>query len=79
VLSGFYLPLRYYPDWVQRLCQFTPFPSMLNTSVEVYLGLLTGPALWQALAVQVLWAAALILACQVILRAGMRSLVIQGG
>jgi ABC-2 type transport system permease protein len=79
VLSGFYLPLRYYPDWFQRLCQFTPFPSMLNTSVEIYLGLLTGPALWQALVVQGLWAGALILSCQVILRAGMRSLVIQGG
>lgn len=79
VFSGFYMPLRYYPDWFQTLCQFTPFPSMLNTSVEIYLGLLTGPALIDALLLQVGWAVLLILACQVILRAGVRSLIIQGG
>jgi ABC-2 type transport system permease protein len=79
VLSGFYMPLRYFPEWFQTICYLTPFPAMLNTSVEVYLGLLSGWALWQALAGQLLWAVALILASQVILRAGVRSLVIQGG
>jgi ABC-2 type transport system permease protein len=79
VLSGFYMPLRYFPDWFQTLCHLTPFPAMLNTSVEIYLGVVTGPALAQALAFQLLWAAGLILACQLILRAGLRSLVIQGG
>ena len=52
---------------------------MVNTTIEVYLGLLTGAALWQALITQFGWALALSLLCQLILRAGMRSLVIQGG
>jgi ABC-2 type transport system permease protein len=79
VLSGFYMPLRYFPDWFQTLCQLTPFPAMVNTSVEIYLGLLAGVALAQALALQALWATVLILACQALLRVGIRSLVIQGG
>ncbi len=79
VLSGFYMPLRYFPEWFQQLCQLTPFPAMLNTSMEIYLGLLTGADLWLALAQQAFWLLILTSACLVCLRAGVRSLVIQGG
>jgi ABC-2 type transport system permease protein len=78
-LSGFIMPLRLFPDWFRTLCELTPFPSMVNTTVEVYLGLLTGEALLAALATQALWAVALALAGHVILRRGVRKLVIQGG
>ncbi|MCB9108763.1 MAG: ABC-2 family transporter protein [Anaerolineales bacterium] len=79
VLSGFYMPLRYFPDWFVTLCQLTPFPAMVNTVVEIYLGLLTGPALLHALLQQVLWLAILIIAGHLVLRAGLQRLVIQGG
>lgn len=79
VLSGFFMPLRFFPAWFITLCNLTPFPAMVNTNIEVYLGLLTGAALWQALLVQVFWAVALALLCQVILRRGIRHLVVQGG
>jgi ABC-2 type transport system permease protein len=79
IFSGFTMPLRYFPDWFQTFCHFTPFPAMLNTTIEIYLGLLTGAALGQALLLQIAWGAVLTLLCQLILRAGMRSLVIQGG
>ena len=79
VLSGFFMPLRFFPDWFQTLCHLTPFPSMVNTTIEIYLGLLTGGALVQALAVQLFWIIVLIAICQLTLRAGVRKLVIQGG
>jgi ABC-type uncharacterized transport system permease subunit len=47
--------------------------------VDVYLGLLTGPALLQALLLHLLWVVILATAGQVVLRAGVRQLVIQGG
>jgi ABC-2 type transport system permease protein len=78
-LSGFLMPLRFFPDWFITLANLTPFPAMINTVVEVYLGLLTGPALWQALLGQLLWGVILIGAGQLVLRAGVRQLVIQGG
>ncbi len=78
-LSGFLMPLRFFPEWFVRLCHLTPFPSMVNTVVEVYLGVLTGPALGQALLVQAVWVAALVGVGQLLLRAGVRQLVIQGG
>jgi ABC-2 type transport system permease protein len=79
VMSGFVLPLRFFPDWFIRLCYLTPFPAMVNTVVEIYLGVLTGPEILWALAGQALWLAILVGLGQLTLRAGVRRLVIQGG
>ncbi len=78
-LSGFIMPLRFFPGWFVRLCYLTPFPHMVNTVVEIYLGVLRGPALLQALLGQLLWLVALVAIGQLVLRAGVRRLVIQGG
>ncbi len=77
--SGFMMPLRYFPDWLIQLAHLTPFPAMVNTVVEVYLGLLQGADLLGALLVQLLWALVLIACGQVVLRLGIRRLVILGG
>jgi len=47
--------------------------------VEVYLGVLTGPELVQALAIQGLWIIGLIAISQLVLRSAVRRLVILGG
>ncbi len=78
-LSGFIMPLRLYPDWFTNLCKLTPFPALFNTAVETYLGILTGKDLWLALLNQLFWVLALTLICELVLRAGLRRLVIQGG
>jgi ABC-2 type transport system permease protein len=36
-LSGFMMPLRFFPGWVLRLSYLTPFPHTVNTIVEIYL------------------------------------------
>jgi ABC-2 type transport system permease protein len=77
--SGFLMPLRFFPEWVQALAYLTPFPHMLNTVVEVYLGVVTGPALVQALLAQALWAFGLVALCQFVLTRATRRLVILGG
>jgi ABC-2 type transport system permease protein len=77
--SGFIMPLRFFPPWFGALASFTPFPSMVNTVVEVYLGVLTGPDLALALLTQLGWFIGLAALGQLVLRAGVRTLVIQGG
>ncbi|MCP4415462.1 MAG: ABC transporter permease [Chloroflexi bacterium] len=77
--SGFLMPLRLYPKWVQTVANWTPFPHMLNTVVEVYLGILQGPTLWQALLTQALWIVGLAVLGQILLRTAVRRLVILGG
>jgi ABC-2 type transport system permease protein len=78
-LSGFMMPLRYFPDWFVRLSYLTPFPSTINSVVEIYLGVLTPAGMVKALLVQVAWIVGLFAAGQLVLRTGMRKLVIQGG
>lgn len=79
LLSGFLMPLRLYPEWFQRICGLTPFPALFNTSTEIFLGLLTGRALWLALLNQAAWVIILTLGALWLYRAGVRRLVIQGG
>jgi ABC-2 type transport system permease protein len=78
-LSGFLMPLAFLPPWLITLMQCTPFPAMINTVVEIYLGLVRGPALLGALALQAVWLAVLYGVARVVLAAGVKKLVIQGG
>lgn len=79
VFSGFFLPLRFYPEWFVKLCYLTPFPAMVNTPIELYLGLLSGREVAIALAGQIFWFVSLLVLGNLALRAGVRRLVIQGG
>ena len=79
VLSGFFMPLNYFPDWFQHMAHATPFPSMVFTVIEVYLENLNGVELFQALIGQVFWFLILFVLILVVLRAGIRQLVVQGG
>jgi ABC-2 type transport system permease protein len=78
-LSGFFMPLRLLPDWFQKAANFTPFPSLINTPMEVYNGILKGTDLLQALFIQLLWFIALAALAQLVMRRGIRKLIIQGG
>jgi ABC-2 type transport system permease protein len=78
-LSGFLVPVAFFPDWLRAVAELTPLPAMVNTPVEVYLGVVVGPDLWRALAIQALWFAALAAAVRAAFRAGVARLVIQGG
>jgi ABC-2 type transport system permease protein len=77
--SGFLMPLRFFPDWVVKISYLTPFPLILNTVVEIYLGVLQGPEVLQTIALQILWVLTLWLGSLFVLRAGVRRLVILGG
>ena len=77
--SGFLMPLRFFPDWFLQVCYLTPFPHMINTVVEIYLGLLTGADITRVILLQIFWSIVLLVSGQLILRAGIRRLVILGG
>jgi ABC-2 type transport system permease protein len=79
ILSGFYLPLRFMPEWLRTIAWLTPFPSTITTPVEAFIGTLTPAELLPHFAIQIAWGVGLTIACQLVLRQGMRKLVIQGG
>ncbi len=77
--SGFLFPLRYFPDWLQAVCALTPFAYSVNAVTEVFLGLRDGAGVVRLLAAQAAWAAVLVAAGALVLRAGVRRLVVLGG
>lgn len=80
VLSGLYFPLRFLPDWLAvTLWVATPFPSLLQTPLDVLVER-DAPALRCGLvALQAGWAVLVLWAAAVVQRRAERKLVIQGG
>ncbi|HET7089003.1 MAG TPA: ABC-2 family transporter protein [Anaerolineae bacterium] len=77
--SGFLIPLAFMPAWLRTLCYLTPFPSMIDTPVRIYLNQAQGGEVVGLIAVQGAWALALIVAGRLAAEAGRRKLTIQGG
>ena len=77
--SGFIIPVRFFPEWLQTLAYATPFPSMLQLPVDVFVGATTGTELVATLAMQLGWLIALVAACYAAFSQGTRKLVVQGG
>ncbi|THF89068.1 ABC transporter permease [Deinococcus sp. KSM4-11] len=76
---GFLMPLAFFPSWLQQILAWTPFPGMLNTPVEVWLGVKTGHAALVAVWTQAAWTVALFWLAQVVLARGLRRLEVAGG
>jgi len=75
-LSGFVVPLDFFPSWLAAVQRALPFAGMVQGPIDVYLG--TRSAL-SVLAMQVLWAVALLVAGRALLVVATRRLVVQGG
>lgn len=77
--SGFIVPVAFFPDWLKFAVTLTPLPAMVNTPIEVYLGIVQGTELWTALGSQLAWAVMMALLCEWVYRRGVQKLIIQGG
>ncbi|MGI8793878.1 MAG: ABC transporter permease [Acidimicrobiales bacterium] len=78
-LSGFILPITFFPGWLEGLARLTPFPAMVQVPVEVFLGKYSGVGLIGAFGGQLIWIAALLGAGRIVVSAATRKVVIQGG
>ncbi|GII93788.1 ABC transporter permease [Sinosporangium siamense] len=74
--SGMILPLTIFPGWLGAVAQATPWAAMVQVPVDVYLGT---RGLWEALAFQGAWAAALLALGALATAGARRKVVIQGG
>ncbi len=78
-LSGFLIPLAFFPDWLRPVVQALPFAGIVQTPADVFLERVTGWALMGALGQQALWAALLLGAAQGLVVIATRRVVVQGG
>ena len=77
--SGFLMPVAFMPDWLIPLMHLTPFPAIVNTPIEIYLGIVGESRLPAALIEQALWLILLVVVARLVFAYGVRKLVIQGG
>ncbi|HET6212513.1 MAG TPA: ABC-2 family transporter protein, partial [Micromonosporaceae bacterium] len=80
VLSGLYFPLRFLPGWLSTaLWVGTPFPSILQTPLDVLVERESAVRLSGLVALQAGWAIIALAAAGLVQRAAERRMVIQGG
>jgi ABC-2 type transport system permease protein len=79
LFSGFIIPVRFFPDWLAAIANATPFPSMVQTPVDMFVGETHGLEIVSALLVQTMWLVVLLALGRWVLAAGTRRLVVQGG
>lgn len=78
-LSGMNIPLPLLPRAVERTLWVLPFRGLVDTPLRIYSGNI-GPAMaWGAVAHQLVWTVALVLAGRALLQRALRRLEIQGG
>jgi ABC-2 type transport system permease protein len=75
LFSGMIMPLTFFPGWLRDLARALPFASMLQTPVDAWLGKARA---WE-LALQVVWALALLVVGRIVLARATSKLVVQGG
>lgn len=78
-LSGAFLPIVFFPGWLESVARALPFASMLQLPVEVWLGLHHGRGLLGVYAVQAAWGLVLVLAGRYVMSRAVRRVVVQGG
>ncbi|MHB8577267.1 MAG: ABC transporter permease [Dehalococcoidia bacterium] len=78
-LSGFAVPLAFFPSALQTVSRALPFAAFVNSPVEIFLEKQQGLHLFGALLFQAAWAVALLGAGRLMLAAAAKRVVVQGG
>ena len=78
-LSGFILPITFFPGWLATAARATPFASVVQLPIELLLGKHEGVAVVGVLATQAAWTVVMLGLGRVVLHAAVRKVVIQGG
>jgi ABC-2 type transport system permease protein len=78
-LSGFVVPLRFFPEWIQPLLLSLPFAGIIQVPTDIFVGRLTGSAALVALASQAVWAICLLALAQLTVLFAVRRVSVQGG
>lgn len=79
LLAGSIIPLALFPDWLRSIALALPFQGLANVPISIYLGRITGAAIWANFLAQLGWALVLVLLTRLIWLRALRRLVIQGG
>ena len=79
VLAGMMVPLGWFPGWLKAVAYATPFPWIVQGPIDILAGRVAPGAALAMLGIQLGWAAAMLGAGRLVLRAATARVVVQGG
>ena len=79
VLSGAYLPLQLWPEFMQGFLIIQPFAGYLDIPLRLYLGTMSLSIAVYAVGLQIIWTAFFILCGKKLMNIRLKSIIIQGG
>lgn len=77
--AGVFVPIVFFPSWLETMARATPFPSMMQLPIEVWLGRHRGAALAGVFAQQMFWIGVLVVVGRLVMSRAVRRVVVQGG
>ena len=79
ILSGAYLPLQLWPEFMQSFLLVQPFAGYLDIPLRLYVGtMLPADAYW-AIGLQISWAMIFIFTGRSLMSVRLKSIIVQGG
>lgn len=79
VLSGSYLPLKLWPDFMQKFLLLQPFAGYLDIPLRLYLGVMkASDGIW-AIGLQIFWVILFIVLGRFLMGIRLKKIVVQGG
>ncbi|WP_058303364.1 ABC transporter permease [Gorillibacterium timonense] len=79
ILSGSYLPLRLWPDFMQPFLRLQPFGGFTDIPAQLYVGSLSSSSAFPMIAIQLAWSVIFIAAGRLIMKRKLSGIIIQGG
>jgi ABC-2 type transport system permease protein len=79
VLSGGYLPLQLWPDFMQGFLLFQPFSGMRDLPLRLYVGTMQPLEAVSTVALQLFWSALFVACGYFIMNRKLKKLIVQGG
>jgi len=79
MFSGLVIPLPMFPDWSQPILSFLPFRGLMDVPFRLYLAHLPPEQAAGLIAHQLLWGLGFIGLGQILLKQGLKRVVVQGG
>lgn len=79
ILSGTYLPLRLWPDFMQTFLYLQPFGGFADIPLQLYIGSVAPAAALPGIGLQLLWSLIFIAAGRMIMKRRLHSIIVQGG
>lgn len=78
-LSGAFIPLNLFPEKVEMILQYTPFPYIFYLPLNVLLGQVERGFYWRIVLIQLVWVIVLFAITRILWKKGSKTIFVQGG